>query len=135
MVLVNGTEGLGSGYKSLILPRNPKKIEKYITDYLKGSLRPNKSNSLEPYYEGFNGTIEKGENKNQWIIKGVIKRLSKMKIEITDRRSYELLIKLQVDKSELSNKKKSVVRRLVLKAFDDGRTFQRDGKLEHKTDG
>ena len=84
MVLVNGTEGLGSGYKSKILPRNPKKIQKYITDYLNGSLRPNKSNSLEPHYEGFNGTIEKGEISTQWIIKGVFKRVTKAKIEITE---------------------------------------------------
>ena len=83
MVVVNGTEGLGSGYKSLVLPRNPSKIKQYIIDSLKNKLKPNAKNSLEPYFEGFKGTIEKGEI-NQFVIKGTIKRNSKTRTEIIE---------------------------------------------------
>ena len=96
MVLVNGTDGLGSGYKSLILPRNPIKIKQYIIDYLQDNFRPTTKNSLEPYFRDFKGTIVKGEKDNQYIIKGDFKRVSKTKIEITEvpiGESYKSIIR------------------------------------------
>ena len=84
LILVNGSEGLATGFAQKILSRNPKKIKKYITDYLKENLRPNKSNSLEPYFEGFAGTIEQGESNKQWLIKGVIQRNTSTKVTITE---------------------------------------------------
>lgn len=81
MVLINGTEGLGSGYRSLILPRNPKNIKKYILDKLNG--RKPSNNLLNPYYKGFKGTI-KNLGNNQYKIQGSIKKLSSIKIEINE---------------------------------------------------
>jgi len=96
MVLVNGTEGLGSGYKSSILPRNPVKIKQYITDYLQNKLKSDSENLLEPYYRGFKGKIKKGEKDNQYIIEGTIVRKSKTRLEITEvpiGESYKSYIK------------------------------------------
>ena len=84
MLLVNGADGVATGFAQKILPRNPKKLKKYITDYLNNSLKPNKSNSLEPYFEGFNGTIQQGESSKQWKIFGTIERINSTRIIITE---------------------------------------------------
>jgi DNA topoisomerase-2 len=111
ILLINGSEGVSSGFAQKILPRNPSKIKQYIQDYLNGSLRPNSKNSLEPYYEGFNGDIVQGENPNQWIIKGKFDRVSSTKVKITelpigyDLNSYiKVLDKLEETKSIVSYK-------------------------------
>lgn len=84
ILLINGSDGIASGFKQVILPRNPKKIKQYILDHLNNNLRPKSSNSLEPYFEGFTGTVELGKTDRQWLIKGAIKRISITKIEITE---------------------------------------------------
>lgn len=84
LLLVNGADGIATGFAQKILPRNPKKIKQYIADYLNNSLKPNTKNSLEPYYEGFTGSIEQGETSNQWLIKGVCKRTSITKVHISE---------------------------------------------------
>jgi len=82
MILVNGTTGLGSGYSSDILPRDPLEIE----DYLKKSLQGKKQKPLmiKPYFKGFNGTVEQGETPKQWVIKGLFNRINKSNTEITE---------------------------------------------------
>jgi DNA topoisomerase-2 len=84
ILLINGSEGVSSGFAQKILPRNPKKIKKYLTDYLTNSLKPNKSNSLEPYYEGFTGDIKSGAKAGQWLISGIVKKTGVNKVEITE---------------------------------------------------
>jgi len=84
ILVVNGAEGMATGFAQKILPRDPKKVRKYIEDSLKGTLRANKHNSLHPHYEGFKGTIIEGESSNQFEICGVIERLTKTKIKITE---------------------------------------------------
>jgi len=41
-------------------------------------------------------------------------------VKINDRRSYELYVKVLVRRMTISNKSKSAVRKLIMKAFDDG---------------
>lgn len=74
LLLVNGGEGISSGFASKILPRNPKEIEKYLRYVLEGKNTTNKPFKNKPYYEGFNGSVEQGENSNQWIISGSFTR-------------------------------------------------------------
>lgn len=81
ILLVNGSEGVSSGFAQKILPRDPKELIKYIKARLRGG---NSSASLLPYYNGFNGTIEQGENPNQWLIKGVCTVKSINRVEITE---------------------------------------------------
>lgn len=84
IILLNGADGVSTGFAQKILPRNPKKVKNYVIDYLQGSLRAKKSNSLEPYYEGFKGSIEPGVSPKQWVIKGVIERIAANKFKITE---------------------------------------------------
>lgn len=81
MLLINGSEGLSSGFAQKILPRDPKKIKQYLMSKLQGK---NSRYKFEPYFVGFNGVVEQGENSAQWLIKGVIKRKGVNKVQILE---------------------------------------------------
>lgn len=80
VLLINGAEGVSSGFAQKILPRNPKDVIKYIKAFLDNR----KTNILIPFYNGFNGTIEEGINKGQWKIKGVLEKIGINKVKITE---------------------------------------------------
>ena len=84
MLLCNGSEGISSGFAQKILPRDPKAIKKYLKYTLEGKNKQNRPFKNIPYWNGFNGLIEQGENPNQWLIKGVVKRLNTSTVEITE---------------------------------------------------
>jgi len=65
MILVNGGEGIGTGYSSNIPQFNPKEI----VDNLKRLLHKKKLKELKPWYKNFKGTINK-KDINSYEIKG-----------------------------------------------------------------
>jgi DNA topoisomerase-2 len=79
LVLVNGAEGIGTGFSTKIPCFNPNVLIQYIRDVLSHN-EPNKE--LIPYYKGFKGIIEQ-ENESRFITKGLYKQ-SKGKIDITE---------------------------------------------------
>jgi len=82
LLLINGSEGIATGFAQKILPRNPKNIIKYIEELISGKT-PN-SDLLKPWFNGFNGEILPWENKNQYIINGIIERKSLTKLLIKE---------------------------------------------------
>jgi len=105
LILLNGSSGPSTGFAQKILPRNPKKIKQYIEDYLNNKLKPTKENSLEPYYEGFKGSITPGNNSKQWVIRGSITK-STTKVTIDELPiGYNLKSYLKVLDSLEDNKK------------------------------
>jgi DNA topoisomerase-2 len=81
LLLINGSEGVSSGFAQKIRPRDPKQITKYIKSKLEGR---NPSVKIIPWFRGFNGTIEQGENDSQWLINGVVKRVGVNRVQITE---------------------------------------------------
>lgn len=80
VILINGSDGVSSGFAQKILPRNPEDVKKAVIYYIKtGQVLP-----LNPWFNGFNGTVEAGENPNQWLIKGAIKRIANNKVQIVE---------------------------------------------------
>ena len=79
MVLVNGAEGIGTGFSTKIPCFNPKVLIQYIRDVITHK-EPNKE--LSPYYKGFKGSITL-ENESRFITKGVY-TVNKNKIDITE---------------------------------------------------
>ena len=73
IILINGSEGISSGFAQKILPRNPKEIIKYLKD---------EEADLTPYYKGFKGKIIKSENG--WEILGVIEKISRTRLLIKE---------------------------------------------------
>lgn len=68
LVLVNGAEGMGTGHSTYILSYNPKDIKQALLKLLEGkTLKPN---TLVPYWNGFNGTVQRDAETNQVIATG-----------------------------------------------------------------
>jgi len=86
MVLVNGAKGIGTGFSTDIMCYNPIQI----IDYLEGKLKNSssfimKSLLIEPYYQGFKGTIYSCDEQCQkYVIKGCYEILGNDKIRITE---------------------------------------------------
>ena len=81
LILINGSEGIATGFAQKILPRNPEVIK----DYVKSYLTPNSSlPELTPWFRGFDGAVEKGENDNQWLIKGSFTKTSATRLVINE---------------------------------------------------
>lgn len=74
MILVNGSEGVSSGFAQKILARNPKNIVKYIQNILQD--KPVRKDWLTPFYNGFSGTIRLDDpfDLDKWTISGVVER-------------------------------------------------------------
>jgi len=79
MVLINGAEGIGTGFSSYIPCYNPKDVKRQICNALENK----EIETIHPYYEGFKGTIEEN-GTGSYIIKGCYKFISKNRIEITE---------------------------------------------------
>lgn len=69
LVLVNGSQGIGSGWSTFIPPHNPI----VVLDYIRGKLEGRQSlPSIEPYARGFNGEISRLEDGTGFVSCGRI---------------------------------------------------------------
>lgn len=117
MVLVNGVDGIGTGFSSKILCYNPTEIINYIKNKLSGS---NESQGecqgqgqgfdFDPYYEGYNGSILKID-ETRFLFKGIYSIVTPDSIRVTElpvgfwtQDFKELLEKLMEDKDADGNK-------------------------------
>lgn len=78
-ILINGTIGIGSGWSSNVPLHNPRDLLAYVRAWLSQECYVSKETpdftEIHPWYNGFDGTIEKIENdKHRYITKGVISR-------------------------------------------------------------
>ena len=78
MVLVNGAEGIGTGFSCKVPPHNPEDIKENIKLYLSGKpMVP-----LRPWFRGFKGSVV-STTDGVWTLRGVFRRGKEM-IEITE---------------------------------------------------
>lgn len=82
MILVNGSEGIGTGFSTWIPPFNPLDISSNIKKYLKGA-DLNKLDELTPWFRGFIGTIEK-VNDTTYNSMGKVKVINETTVHITE---------------------------------------------------
>jgi DNA topoisomerase-2 len=99
MILVNGPEGIGTGFACKFFNHNP--ID--IIDDILNTLNEKKRKPLVPYYKGFKGVIESGLI-GQWIFKGVIEKVNTTTLKVTEfpigmtqEKFKSILIKLKED--------------------------------------
>ena len=85
MLLVNGSEGIGTGWSTNIPCYNPKDIVANIKLLIEDE--DNEMIEMNPWYKGFKGTITRVD-QNTWVSQGVLKRIkprnSYQDIEITE---------------------------------------------------
>lgn len=85
MLLINGSEGISSGFAQKILPRNPKIIINELTKVLNGSKKLENIKLGSPYWENFAGRVEEDiETKGKWMVYGNMIRENKNSIKITE---------------------------------------------------
>ncbi|XP_035221967.1 DNA topoisomerase 2-alpha-like [Stegodyphus dumicola] len=79
MVLVNGAEGIGTGWSTKIPNYNPRDIVKNIYRMLNGE----EPVEMKPWFKNFRGTIERLDNQH-YVVSGEVALLGDNKIEITE---------------------------------------------------
>ena len=85
MVLVNGANGIGTGFSTNVPKYNPKELAEIYLDILKNGKRLDTDLEVDPkpWYNGFKGEITKG-NDGKWYSIGIAKRISPTSVEITE---------------------------------------------------
>lgn len=118
MVLINGAKGIGTGFSTDILSYNPLQIINRIELMLKND-KNYKLITIEPYYQGFTGNIQKLDNDKKYLITGNYQIINENKIQITElpigtwTQDYKEFLENLID----SKKKDS-----ILKDFNDNST-------------
>ena len=78
MVLVNGTEGIGTGFSCYVPPFNPEDIRENILNFLH-----NKSlKRMKPWFRGFKGKVFE-QDDDSWVTQGLWTRVGKT-IKVTE---------------------------------------------------
>ncbi|XP_059649125.1 DNA topoisomerase 2 [Cornus florida] len=83
MVLVNGSEGIGTGWSSYVPNYNPRDIIVNVRHLLNGEpMEP-----MHPWYKGFRGSIEKTATKEagvSYTLSGIIEEVNETTLRITE---------------------------------------------------
>lgn len=80
LVLINGAEGMGTGFSTYIMGYKPDDLKKRTLEILNGS---KKKTPLTPWYRGFNGTISKNL-EGQTVTTGKLEVVNTTTIKITE---------------------------------------------------
>jgi DNA topoisomerase-2 len=81
MLLVNGSEGISTGFAQKIYARDPKKLKQSIIKKLNGVKHTYKEG---PWYRGFAGDICSTDQPNKYVIKGKCEVINSTTVEVTE---------------------------------------------------
>ena len=118
MVLINGAKGIGTGFSTDIMSYNPLQIINRMELMLKKDINY-KLITIDPYYQGFTGNIEKLDNGKKYLITGSYEIINDNKVKINElpigtwTQDYKEFLETLID----SKKKDSIV-----KDFNDNST-------------
>lgn len=79
-VLINGANGMGTGFATNIMTYNPEDLRKYLLDKLKKGKSDVK---LVPWFRGFAGTVERLPT-GQVLITGKVEKVTSTKVVVTE---------------------------------------------------
>lgn len=72
MLIINGSEGVSTGFAQKVLPRDKKVVISELNKVLKGTKKLDNIKMGTPYWEGFKGEVVRDDiNPSKWYIKGV----------------------------------------------------------------
>lgn len=107
MVLINGVEGIGTGFSTFIPPFNPKEVINNIINLIDSK----KLNEIQPWFKGFKGKITK-VNKNKYNTQGIYQVIDSNTVLITeipigitiDKYKKNIETKYLIDENDKKNK-------------------------------
>ena len=118
MILINGSKGIGTGFSTDVQSYNPYDI---IT-YLKNKLQNIQSKiDFIPYYEGFQGTIQKTSD-TKFLIKGKYEKIGNDKVRVTElpvgfwTEDFKELLEKLIEPEQTKDGKKKLA---FIKDYDD----------------
>lgn len=80
LVLINGAEGIGTGWSCSVPPHNPKDIIENVRRLIRGEpLEP-----MTPWWRGFRGRVVPGKDPTKWEVQGVWERTGATGLRITE---------------------------------------------------
>jgi DNA topoisomerase-2 len=81
LLLVNGSQGIGTGWSTFVPPHNPMSV----LDYIRGKLEHQAElTTIEPYANGFTGKLEHLEDGAGYVSYGTIKKLDNKTVQIDE---------------------------------------------------
>ena len=82
MVLVNGSEGIGTGWSSTVQNHNPREVISNIRKMLNGE----EPTVMHPHFSGYTGEIvaESGKREGSYIVKGKVERVNETSMLISE---------------------------------------------------
>lgn len=83
MVLVNGSEGIGTGWSTFVPNYNPRDLVANVRRLLNDELME----PMDPWYKGFNGKIEKTSTKETgatFTVTGIIEEVDETTLRISE---------------------------------------------------
>ena len=101
MVLVNGSNGIGTGWSTDIPKYDPDSLIEVLIRKLK---KPNLRYNINPFYKGWNGDYEYDESRNTYITSGVytkkksIVHITELPVDVSTDKYIEILDKMLDDK-------------------------------------
>lgn len=117
MVLVNGTEGIGTGFSTTIPPFNPEDIVTHLINII--DEKPN--GSLHPWFRGFKGKITPENSElSKYIMSGVYEIVDEQTVHITEIPIFTSLdnYKHFLQTLEINDKKDNASIKKKLLSFD-----------------
>ena len=127
MTLINGGKGIGTGFAYEGLCHDPLAVIQYLKNKLKKKIDFNENVPIEPYYEGFKGTICKEDVKGttRYIFKGKYEVISHDTVVISElpigkwTEDYKAELEtLMEDKGKNGKKKKPIVKNYTDNCMD-----------------
>lgn len=124
MVLVNGAEGIGTGWSSFVPNYNPIDVIRNVRRVMVGA----QQEPMVPYYRGFTGTIEAlttDNGKDGFVVKGVYEVVDDSTLEITElpvrcwTQKYKEFLESLLEGGGAAEKKTS---RVTIKHFTENHT-------------
>lgn len=82
IILINGSEGISSGFAQKILPRSKENIIQAVKLWLAGKTIPD--HLFVPQFNGFSGTVTAGDEVGQWYIAGLAEKTSSNTVLVTE---------------------------------------------------
>jgi len=103
MILVNGAEGIGTGFSCKVPPHNPVDVKENLKRFIRGeALKP-----MKPWFRGFKGTVT-ASDEGVWTLRGVWQS-SGDKVEVTElppgtwTQTYKEFLEGLVEKNVIKN--------------------------------